>query len=66
MTSQDIVDIYHQLSRSDMNAMVDMIDEKQKYEACPDDENRSYRDRSIANWEQAHKAFMAFANLEWQ
>lgn len=66
MTSQDIVDIYHQLAGSDMRAMTDMIDEERKYNACPDDENRSYRDRAVENWEEAHKAFLAFAKLEWQ
>ena len=66
MTSQQIVDIYQELSKSNMNAMVDMIDEEQKYNANPDDETRSYRDRAIANWEKARRAYIAFAEMEWQ
>ena len=66
MTTQDILDIYYKLSSAHGKALAEMIDEKQKYEANPDEENKSYYDRSIANWEQAQRAFQNFARLEWQ
>ena len=65
MTTQQIVDVAAELSRSAWNATAEALDELEKYNKSQDETDKHYADRAADHAREIREACMAFLNKEW-